>query len=501
MKHLSDYLVRTTQIGTLIRRAGHYYGDAACLTEGERTVSFREFDAATDRLGNALLAEGLAPGDRVGVLLPNSIECLVAYYALAKAGLVRVGLNTRETRDNHRYKLRDSGARAVILNDAEDLGPEIAIVGGELTRLIADGESSPCAVAREPTAPYRIGYTGGTTGRPKGVTLTTQGELAELSAFLMDLVPDMHRSDTFLHAAPIAHASGAFFLPAITRGVRSVVMPKFDAAEFLLLAVRERATMTFLVPTMLALILEQPGLEAADLDFRTITYGASPIAPSILKRGEARFGKVFAQTYGQAESPMVITCLRPEDHDRIGSCGRPFTFVDCAIFDDDDRPLPAGEIGEIVCRGPQLMSCYWGRPDATEEVFRGGWLHTGDVGRMDEDGFYYILDRKNDMLISGGYNVYPREVEEVLLACDGVVEAAVIGLPDEKWGDRVHAVVAGKPGLDVNALLAVMREQLADYKRPKSIEQWPELPKSGANKILRREIRDRIAAGESGGDQ
>ena len=198
---------------------------------------------------------------------------------------------------------------------------------------------------------------------------------------------------------------------------------------------------------------------------------------------------------------MVITCLRPEDHDRIGSCGRPFTFVDCAIFDDDDRPLPAGEIGEIVCRGPQLMSCYWGRPDATEEVFRGGWLHTGDVGRMDEDGFYYVLDRKNDMLISGGYNVYPREVEEVLLACDGVVEAAVIGLPDEKWGDRVHAVVAGKPGLDVNALLAVMREQLADYKRPKSIEQWPELPKSGANKILRREIRDRIAAGESGGDQ
>ena len=191
---------------------------------------------------------------------------------------------------------------------------------------------------------------------------------------------------------------------------------------------------------------------------------------------------------------MVITCLRPDEHDRVGSCGRPFTCVEVAIVDEQDRFLPAGQTGEIVCRGPQTMAYYWNRPEATAEAFRNGWLHTGDIGRMDEDGYYYILDRKNDMLISGGFNVYPREVEDMLLACEGVVEAAVVGLPDEKWGDRVHAVVAGRPGLDGARVLAFAAERLAGFKRPKSIEVWPELPKSAAGKIMRREIRDRILA-------
>ena len=245
---------------------------------------------------------------------------------------------------------------------------------------------------------------------------------------------------------------------------------------------------------MLAMILEEPSLAGADVRLRRIAYGASSISPSLLQRAEARFGRVLAQTYGQAESPMVITCLKPEDHDRIGSCGRPFTCVEVAVVDDADRFVPAGETGEIVCRGPQTMAYYWDRPEATAEAFRNGWLHTGDVGRMDQDGFFYILDRKNDMLISGGYNVYPREVEDVLLAFDGVVEAAVVGLPDELWGDRVHAVIAGRPGLDSKAILAHAAALLANYKRPKSIEIWPELPKSGANKILRRTIRDQIIA-------
>jgi acyl-CoA synthetase (AMP-forming)/AMP-acid ligase II len=483
------------QIGSLIRRAALYFGDAACLTEGARDVSFREFDRLTDVVGNAMLARGLAPGERVGVLLPNSIECLVAYYALAKAGLVRVGLNTRETLENHRYKLADSGSRAVIHDDiADDLGVDIAIGRAEFGAMFAHPDASPCAVDRALDAPYRLGYTGGTTGKAKAVTLTTRGELAELSAFLMDLVPDLACGNTFLHAAPIAHASGAFFLPCLARGVRSLVMKKFDPAEFITLAVRERASHTFLVPTMLAMILEQPELDGAAFALRKIGYGASPIAPSLLARAEARFGRIFAQCYGQAESPMVITCLAPEDHDRIGSCGRPFTFVECAVFDEDDRPLPAREVGEIVCRGPQTMAYYWNRPEATAEAFRNGWLHTGDVGYRDEDGYYYLVDRKNDMLISGGYNVYPREVEDVLMAFDGVVEAAVVGLPDEKWGDRVHAVVAGRPDLDLVALATHARERLANYKRPKDIVLWPELPKSAANKILRREVRDRLLA-------
>lgn len=482
------------QIGSLIRRAALYHGDATCLTEGSRDVSFREFDRLTDVVGHALLARGLKPGDRVGVLLPNSIECLVAYYALAKAGLVRVGLNTRETIENHCYKLADSGSRAVIHDDIDGVGLEITIGRGEFAAMFEHADAGPCAIDRALDAPLRLGYTGGTTGKAKAVTLTTRGELAELAAFLIDLVPDLEPGNTFLHAAPIAHASGAFFLPAIARGVRSLVMKKFDAAEFIALATREQASHTFLVPTMLAMILEQPELGDAGFALRTIAYGASPIAPSVLQRAEARFGRIFAQCYGQAESPMVITCLAPQDHDRAGSCGRPFTFVECAVFDDDDKLLPAGEVGEIVCRGPQTMAYYWQRPEATEQAFRHGWLHTGDVGYMDADGFYYLVDRKNDMLISGGYNVYPREVEDVLMAFDGVVEAAVVGLPDEKWGDRVHAVVSGRPDLNVDALMAHARAHLANYKQPKGISIWPELPKSAANKILRREVRARLLA-------
>lgn len=483
------------QIGSLIRRAVLHHGDAPCLVEGDRIVSFREFDALTDRVGHALLCRGLVPGDRVGVLLPNGIDCLVVYYALAKSGLVRVSMNTRETHENHRYKLSDSGSRAVFHDGlADDLGVEIAFGPDDVAAFLAAPDQGPCAVDRELEAPLRLGYTGGTTGQSKAVTLTTRGELSELTAFLTDLVPDIGPADTFLHAAPIAHASGAFFLPALVRGARSVVMKKFDPAAFITLSERTSATLTFLVPTMLAMILEQPELTAAKLDLRRIAYGASPISPALLDRAEHRFGRILAQTYGQAESPMVITCLKPEDHDRIGSCGRPFTCVEAGIVDSLGSFLPPGGVGEIVCRGTQLMAYYWNRPEATAEAFRNGWLHTGDIGRMDEDGFFYILDRKNDMLISGGYNVYPREVEEVLLSYEGVVEAAVIGLPDEKWGDRVHAVVAGRPGLDSSALLDFAKSRLANFKAPKSIEIWPELPKSSANKILRRSVRDSIAA-------
>ena len=484
------------QIGSLIRRAARHYGDAACITEGATTLSYRDFDAATDRLGNALLATGLKPGDRVGVLLPNGVDCLLAYYALAKAGLVRLGLNTRETLENHEYKLAETDAHAVIHNSEERFGLDVEIDRLRLSDMVANGDDAACCVDRPLDAPYRIGFTGGTTGRPKGVVLTTRGELSEISAFLTDLIPNIGADDTFLHAAPIAHASGAFFLPAIERGAHSVIMPAFDAEQFLALAEESRASLTFLVPTMLAMIMEAPGVAKANLNLRRIAYGASPISSGLLERAEARFGQIFAQTYGQAESPMVITCLKPEDHGRVGSCGRPFTIADVAVVDQEDSFLPPNEPGEIVTRGPQTMAGYWNRPDATAKAFRNGWLHTGDVGTMDEDGFFYILDRKDDMLISGGFNVYPREVEEILMACDGVREAAVVGLPDDIWGDRVHAVVTGRSGLGSQEVMAHAKGHLANYKRPKDIEVWPELPKSAANKILRRSVRERILKSE-----
>jgi acyl-CoA synthetase (AMP-forming)/AMP-acid ligase II len=485
---------RMSQIAALIARAVRHFGDRPCLVEGDRTLSFADFDRETRRFAAAMLGLGLARGDRVGVLLPNGIDALVAYYGLARAGLVRVSLNTRETAEDHRYKLSDSGSAAVLVAaDWSELGCP-AIPPDRLLALLADASPDLPTVERTLDEPYRLGYTGGTTGRPKAVTLTERGELAELSAFLCDLVPDLGGDDRFLHAAPIAHASGAFFLPALVRGATSLVMPKFDAAAFVALGQETRATMTFLVPTMLALLLEEPALASARLGFRRICYGAAPIAPALYARAEARFGKVFAQTYGQAESPMVITVLKPDEHDREGSCGRPYTLTDVGVMDDDGALLPPGEVGEIVVRGPQLMARYWNRPEETAQAFRGGWLHTGDIGRMDADGFFYLLDRKGDLIISGGYNVYPREVEDALLSLPGVVEAAVVGLPDETWGDRVHAVVTGT-GLEPAALLAAARSLLAGYKLPRGISVWPELPKSAAGKILRRSVRQRLLEG------
>jgi acyl-CoA synthetase (AMP-forming)/AMP-acid ligase II len=477
------------QIGSIIRRAALQYKDAPCLTEGSRTLSFRDFDAATDRLGNALIDKGLDPGDRVGVLLPNSIDCLIAYYAIFKAGLVRVQLNVRETLESHLYKIAYSGCRCVIHAGEAGIEADLLIEWDELLDMIAHGRGEPCAVDRDLDAPLRLGFTGGTTGASKAVTLTTRTDLVETNVFLADLIPELSEGEIFLHGAPIAHAGGAYFLPSLIRGVHSVIMTKFDTGGFLALANETRAAYTFLVPTMLAMLLDDPAIDTPT-HFKIISYGASSISPTLMDRAHARFGRVFAQCYGQAESPMAITYLRPEHHDRVGSCGRPFSVVEVAIFDDDDNALPAGERGEIVCRGPQTMAYYWDKPEATAAAFRNGWLHTGDIGVMDEDGFFYIVDRKNDMLISGGYNVYPREVEDVLMGYPGVSEAAVVGLPDEKWGDRVVAVVAGQPGLDAEEIMTFARDKLSGVKRPKSIWVWDELPKSGANKILRRTVRE-----------
>ena len=266
------------QIGSIIRRAALHYQDAPCLTEGSRTLSFREFDTATDRLGNALIDKGLVPGDRVGVLLPNSIDCLIAYYAVFKAGLVRVQLNVRETPDTHRYKIAYSGCRCVIHAGEEGADAELQIEWDELLSMINGGRPEPCAVDRDLDEPLRLGFTGGTTGASKAVTLTTRTDLIETNVFLADLIPELAEGETFLHGAPIAHAGGAYFLPSLIRGVHSVIMTKFDTAGFLRLANQTKADYTFLVPTMLAMLLDDPAIDTPT-QFRIISYGASSISP------------------------------------------------------------------------------------------------------------------------------------------------------------------------------------------------------------------------------
>ena len=483
------------QVGSLIRDAARKFGEAPCLTAERRTVSFTEFDQATDRVGNALLAGGVAPGDRVGVLLPNGIEGLVVYYALAKAGLVRVPLNHRETPAEWTYKLEDSGSRALVHSGTPIDGPDLIQSWDHewLERTAWSGPTEPCDVPRDVEAPYRLGYTGGTTGRPKGAVLTMRSEHAELAHFLVDLLPGVGPGDVMLHAAPVIHASGAFFLPHLVRGAHNIVMTAWDPSAYLEELQRTGATASFLVPTMIAMAIDEPGAEGLEVPrLRRLCWGASPMAPSVSRRAEQVFGRVLAQTYGQAEAPMAITVLQPDEHDRMGSAGRPYSLVEVRVVDEDDREVPVGESGEVVTRGQHVMSGYWNRPEASAETLRGGWLHTGDIGRMDEDGFLYLVDRRNDVIITGGSNVYPREIEDALSGHPAVREAAVVGLPSERWGEVVHAVVALRPGAQasVEELLAYATERVAGYKRPRSLAVWDALPKSPANKILRREVRD-----------
>lgn len=483
-------------VGEIIRRSGRRFGDAPAFVTGSQTLSFLDFDRATDRLGNALLADGLRPGDRVGVRLPNGTDGLVAYYALAKAGLVRVPLNVRDTTSDHAFKLTDSGCRGVIGETADDFGVatvSIALDPSDLARITVDGDDTPCAVQRDPEAPYRLGYTGGTTGRPKAVTLSMRGEHAEIANFLIDLLPEVRAGDRMLHAAPVIHASGAFVLPHLLRGATNVVLPRFDPALFCEEMERHRPSTTFLVPSMISLLLDEPGIAALDSScLRRLCYGASPITPALVDRATAVFGPVLAQTYGQAEAPMTITFLAPNEHKRVGSAGRPYTLVEVRVVDEQDRPVPTGTAGEVVTRGQHVMTGYWGRPADTAEVLRGGWLHTGDIGVLDGDGFLTLLDRRNDVIITGGSNVYPREVEDALLSHPAVTAAAVVGIPNERWGETVHAVVSLRSAATVDELLHHAAGKVAGYKRPRSLTVWAELPTSPAGKILRREVRDAV---------
>jgi acyl-CoA synthetase (AMP-forming)/AMP-acid ligase II len=487
------------QIGDLIRRAGRQFGPAPALVDGERMVSFAEFDRLTDRLGHALLARGLAAGDRVAVLMPNGIDGVVTYYALAKSGLVRVPLNARETAHEQSFKIDDSQAGALVYAGEPPARVELMIPADELPEMIGSAPDHPCDVRRDPDAPLRLAYTGGTTGTPKAVVLTTRSELAEVANFLVDLLPNLRPDSVMLHAAPITHGSGAFFLPHLVKGAANVILPKFSPAAFLAAAARHRATTTFMVPTMIAMLLEDPATAAADLALERLCYGGAPIATSVLQRGIDLLGPVFTQLYGQAEAPLAITCLQPWEHtaERLTSAGKPYTFVEVDIRDSEGRSLGSDEVGEVLTRGPHTMDRYWRRPEATAATLEAdGWLHTGDIGRWDDQGYLHLLDRRHDVIISGGFNVYPREVEDALLGHPAVVEAAVVGLPDEKWGERVTAAVVTRAQADPAEIVAFCAGRLAGFKRPRTVQIWPDLPTSPVGKSLRREVRDRMLAGE-----
>ena len=501
-------------------RHGSRRPDDPAVAEGERIhASWQEFTRRIAAAGTGLRdGHGLAPGARVAILMRNRPEYLEAMFATWYAGLVAVPVNARLHRDEIAYIIDHSEAAIVVTDsdhaaDVETLVGTIpslkAVVvapGEQWTRLTAG--SSGALVGRLAEDAAWLFYTSGTTGRPKGATLTNRNLMMMSLSYFAD-IDQLMPTDSILHAAPISHGSGLYGLPHVARGAVSVIPHSggVDAAEIASLLHRWSGMSFFAAPTMVKRLAGDPSIAAAPLDnLKTIVYGGAPMYFADLEEALAVFGPRLAQIYGQGETPMTITGLSKADHadhrhprfaERMQSVGLPRTDVLVRVVDEDDRELPVGEIGEVVVRGDVVMSGYWKNSDATAETLRGGWLHTGDVGSFDEEGYLTLRDRSKDLIISGGMNIYPREVEEALLRHPDVRDVSVVGRPDPEWGESVVAFVVpldgGRPpstdGLDQLCL-----DSIARYKRPKEYRFVDSLPTSNYGKVLKRELREMLEA-------
>lgn len=491
----------------------------ACIC-GDKRLTLKEIDERVNRLSNALSELGISRGDRIAILSLNCHRFFELYFSIPQLGAAVVPINFRLQPQEIKYIVDHSGSRVVAVDPT--LAPLIEAVRGELESvehfiLMSDERRERYIAyadlidrsASQFDAPsvgdeelLGLFYTSGTTAEPKGVMLSHGNMLANIrhSDPYLDRQPD----DVFLHTAPMFHlADGAAVFSNTANGATQVFIPRFDATAVLEIIARERVTFTVLVPTMINFLLQHPELESYDLSsLRHITYGASPIAPDLLRRAMKKFGCGFGQGYGLTEASPLLTVLTREDHiitdarseRRLASCGKPVNGVDVRIVKEDGSDARPGEVGEIIARGPNIMLGYWKRPDDTEEALRGGWLHTGDLATIDEDGYIYLVDRKKDMIVTGGENVYSTEVEAVLYAHPAVKEAAVIPIPDHDWGEAVHACIALRDGKQATAkeLIEFCRERMAGYKAPRSIEFIEgELPKGGTGKILKKQLRER----------
>jgi fatty-acyl-CoA synthase len=391
------------------------------------------------------------------------------------------------------------------------IGPvpeELRDVATDLTAEAAKFEPRPLVAADLP--PDHIGgltYTGGTTGKPKGVIGTVQSISTMTTIQLAEWEwPERPR---FLMCTPLSHAGAAFFVPTIVKGGEMIVLPKFDPAEVLRAIEEKRITATMLVPSMLYALMDHPDSRTRDLSsLETVYYGASAINPVRLREAIDRFGPIFAQYYGQSEAPMVITYLAKGDHDdkRLTSCGRPTLFARTALLGQDGKPVPQGEVGEICVSGPLLCGGYWNLPDATAETFHDGWMHTGDLAREDEDGFWYIVDRTKDMIVTGGFNVFPREVEDVVAEHPSVAQVCVIGTPDEKWGEAVTAVVVLRPDAPsdeeavarmTSEIRAAVKERKGAVQSPKQVIVVESVPVTALGKPDKKSVRAQFWEGAS----
>ena len=507
----------------LLRRGALRHPDRPLWIAEDRTISYREGEKRLNRVARALLERG-ATGDRVALLMPNRFEGLEAFLAVMAAGMAAVPLNTRLTADELAYIVRDCGARIIIYaaefaetvaqvrSDSPEVAHWITVDDSEEDGYEVLATSGPAVapdVAPGPDELAWLFYTSGTTGAPKGAMETHRNLLTMTQHMLIDLVPDAAPTDVVLHAAPISHGTASCMLPHLTVGAAHAfpLTRSFEPEAVFEAIQRYRVTTSFLAPTMINRLVASDRRTHFDLSsLKTVVYGGGPMYADQLHAAMHAFGPIFAQIYGQGEAPMTVCVLPKAEHAtggdpllerRLASVGRECAAVRVRIVDEDDRPLPPGKKGEITVRGDLVMPGYWNRSEATAEALRGDWLHTGDVGHLDEDGYLYITDRIKDLIISGGANLYPREIEEVICLHPEVAEAAVIGVPDPDWGESVKALVVRSPGsfLAEDDVIAFCREHMSSYKKPRSVEFLSELPKNAYGKVLKRQLRDQYWEG------
>ena len=500
-------------LGRLLSDVARRLPEAPALIWGERQWSWRAFDGRVNALVAALKARGLGKGDRLLVMARNSNQLAESMFAAFKLGGVWVPCNVRLTPPEIAWLGQCSGAKAMLadvgfaahLEHCRAAVPSLAHVvsigepalpGSEpYEALLAEGAGAP-AWEEEVAAgdPCWFFFTSGTTGRPKAAVLTHDQMGFVVNNHLADLMPDTHAGQASLVVAPLSHGAGAHFLPQVARGVASVLTAarSFDEEECWRLVERHRVANMFTVPTILTRLCRHPSVDRYDhASLKYVIYAGAPLYRADQKHCLEKLGQVLVQYYGLGEVTGNITVLPPELHALedaampVGSCGYPRTGMEVAIKDPEGRRLAPGAQGEICVRGPAVFAGYHDNPEANAKALRGGWFHTGDLGRLDEAGFLYITGRASDMYISGGSNVYPREAEEVLLTHPAVAEVAILGVPDATWGESGVAVVVLEPGAAAEEaeLLAFLEGRLARYKRPRRIHFWEELPKSGYGKV------------------
>ncbi|MBO4254221.1 acyl-CoA synthetase [Streptomyces griseorubiginosus] len=505
---LTDYLDKGASLGPA----------APCLTTGDRTLTYGEVQELSWRVARALDRSDVRPGDKVAILSANDPTAFSCVFGISRAGAVWCPVNPRNEAAENRDLLDLFDCTCLIFQQA--YAPLVAKILPDLPKLTTlvclDGSPDlgiPFArwlegVPAEPweSAPVddtvMLVGTGGTTGSPKGVMLTDRN-IETMSALTLMCYPFGTRP-VYLALAPLTHAAGVLCFPVLTLGGEIVIMPVPDLTDFLAHIERHRVTHTFLPPTLIYMLLGHPDLASTDLtSLHCLWYGAAPMSAARLAEAIDRIGPVMAQLFGQSEAPMMISTMAPEEHfradgslavERFASAGRPAPLVTVAIMDSTGRLLPPGERGEIVVRGSLVMAGYYKNPSATEEASRYGWHHTGDIGYLDADNYLFIVDRAKDMIISGGFNVYSAEVEQAVMEHPAVQDCAVIGLPDDKWGERVTAVVQLHPGQSVtdDEVRAFVKGRIGGVKAPKQVEMWPDLPRSKVGKVLKNEVKSRL---------